>query len=398
VSPAAAPGSFDVGLEPDGGGVALQIEGCDVRLDDAGVDLVWDAALASFVSAQVRLGASAVSCPALDVAVRGATLDMAFEPLEGEAWQGWLDLAVEGLVLRACGDLAETCAAARAAGFGWPWREPTMLEEGRLLVSFDGADLAARMAAFAAETEDSWPPYAAFAAPVFDPLAAAAGVVDARQVADYLGAVSANLTMRGVTIAGEGAEVGLEAGEADLEPGRPARFTYEVSGVTVRAPGVPPAAPSSAAVQIESAGRLDAATLLRGDFPGAVADAGPFAIEAQVEGALGRVEGTGSVGFDRDGGAALLAAEATLVTDDPVGYLTEVFLAPMAGQVSNLAAFQQAIAEVVALTPQGLPPQPGQERAYEIRYHPQSESVTVDGQDLAELVGALNDACARYGC
>jgi hypothetical protein len=253
------------------------------------------------------------------------------------------------------------------------------------------------MAAFAAEADDFWPRHAAFAAPVFDPAAAAAGMIEPARVADYLGAVTASLSMRGATIAAEGAEVAMDSGEAELAPGRPARFAYDVSGVTMSAPGVPAAAPSSARVRIESAGRLDPATLLRRGFPGAVADAAPFSIEAGVASELGRVEGSGRVDFDPEAGPALLAAEATVATDDPVGYLRDVFLAPMAAQVGNPAAFEQAIAEVLAA--QGwLPMQPGHEREYRVDFDRLSGAVTVEGQDAAALLGALNEACLRLGC
>jgi hypothetical protein len=252
------------------------------------------------------------------------------------------------------------------------------------------------MAAFEAEPADSWLRRAAFAAAVLDPMVAAAGVLEPAGVADYLGTVAANLSTQGLTISAEGTEVSIEASQGELSMGWPTRLAYDLSGAIVVAPGLLATGPSSGSMAIESAGRLDPTTLL-GDGSLAFADAAPFRISARVESEVGHVEGTGTLGVDQYGSPSLVAAEATVTTGDPVGFLNEALLAPMAAQTSDPAALQDALAEVLAALG-WLPLQPGQDRDFAIRYDPLTESVTVEGQDLSALLAALGEACSHRGC
>jgi hypothetical protein len=112
-------------------------------------------------------------------------------------------------------------------------------------------------------------------------------------------------------------------------------------------------------------------------------------------GAQSAIEGAGQIWAAP--GAAAPSATATLLSENPTGFLLETILSAAAEQ-ADPKALRRAIEETVGQVAQVEEGPAGPRYRFEIALDFQTQAMAVNGVDLDQLNLFLNDACTRYGC
>jgi hypothetical protein len=363
---------------------------CAVDFQQRAFDLTWDSRIEAFTGLRAAFAPIQVICPDLSLRAASLQIDSAMSEESGARWSGHLKAALEGLqVTESTGDdLLRTDAA-------------------ELAIAFDGIDFDQRARMLAALPAHYWPRRAALLGIPFDFRAAELGVLPndlGQRYARGISRVDFVASLEGLeAVIEDGAQaidVVVADGAIEARSSAPAGLSYRHDGLSVKGAeiGLPPK--FAADVRL---GRGGSEAILGGfaeveseqGFVSFLQEVGPVTWQMASAGAQSAIEGAGQIWAAP--GAAAPSATATLLTENPTGFLLETILSAAAEQ-ADPKALRRAIEETVGQVAQVEEGPAGPRYRFEIALDFQTQAMAVNGVDLDQLNLFLNDACTRYGC
>jgi hypothetical protein len=363
---------------------------CAVDFQQRAFDLTWDGRIGAFTGLRAAFAPIRVICPDLSVKAASLQVDSAISEENGARWGGHLQAAVEGLqVTESTGDnLLRTDAA-------------------ELRIAFEGLDLAERARMVAALPGNYWPRRAALFGIPFDFRAADLGILPedlAERYAQRMSRFDVMASLEGLKAVIEDGSQAIDVvvadGAIEARSSAPAGLSYRHDGLSVKGAeiGLPPK--FAADLRLERGG---SGAILGGfaeveseqGFVGFLQEVGPVTWQIASAGGQSSIEGAGQIWAAS--GAAAPSATATLLTEDPTGFLLETILSAVAEQ-ADPKALRRAIDETVGQVAQVEEGPAGPRYRFEIALDFESETMAINGVDLDQLSLFLNDACTRHGC
>jgi Trypsin-like peptidase domain len=363
---------------------------CAVDFQPRAFDLTWDSRIGAFTGLRAAFAPIQVICPDLSVRAASLQVDSAMSEENGARWGGHLQAALEGLqVTESTGDnLLRTDAA-------------------EFRIAFEGVDLNERARMVAALPGNYWPRRAALLGIPFDFRAADLGVLPndlAQRYAREISRVDFVANVRGLKAVVEDGSQAIDVvvadGAIEARSSAPAGLSYRHDGLSVKGAEIGLPRKFAADLRLERGG---SGAVLGGfaeveseqGFVSFLQEVGPVTWQMASAGGQSSIEGGGQIWAAS--GAAAPSATATLLTEDPTGFLLETILSAAAEQ-ADPKALRRAIDETIGQIAQVEEGPAGPRYRFEIALDFETETMAINGVDLDELNLFLNDACTRYGC
>jgi hypothetical protein len=363
---------------------------CAVDFQQRAFDLIWDSRIGAFTVLRAAFAPIEIICPDLSLRASSLQIDSAMSEENGARWGGHLQAALEGLqVTESTGDnLLRTDAA-------------------EFRIAFEGVDLNERARMLAALPGNYWPRRTALLGIPFDFRAADLGVLPndlAQRYAQGISRFDFAANLRGLkAVVDDGSQpidVVVADGAIEARSSAPAGLSYRHDGLSVKGAEIGLPSKFAADLRLERGG---SGAILGGfaeveseqGFVSFLQEVGPVTWQMASAGGQSSIEGAGQIWAAS--GAAAPSATATLLTEDPTGFLLETILSAAAEQ-SDPKALRRAIEETVGQIARVEEGPAGPRYRFEIALDFETETMAINGVDLDELNLFLNDACTRYGC